>query len=333
MVECPKCGEEYDVDMDEREDKDCPNCGESLLKELPGYPNRMGTGTRNTIKISWDILKGNFKEIIIFLIVPTVILTVINWYNFWEIIVPVFSDLAPNTSSYYAKPEYSSYELRKGLAIGGTVSSLYWVLQHIFMGGIVRISHDSYKGKIVSPKKGLIEIKNRFFDLTGTSILTTLLLLGSFFISLVIGIDVCCFGMIGFLVSIFLFIIILYWIIFTYPILVLKGKGVIDSIKNSKKLSTSSGGILKFTFVIIFLYYTSSMFYAALVQIAFSPSFFKISIYHFTLQLGLQSLIIFLQLLVLSFCFICITVHYLKIRNEKIKNNKNFGLKNKKKKK
>jgi len=183
------------------------------------------------------------------------------------------------------------------------------------MGGMVRISRDSYVGKIVSPKKGLREIKNRFFDLTGTSILTILLLLGSFLISLVIGIKFCCLGSIGILISIFLFIIILYWIIFTYPILILKERGVINSIFSSRKLSRSRKGTLKFSFVIFLLYYTLSFFYAAIVQVAFSASFFKKSIYHLALQMGIQSIIILLQMLILSFCFICITVHYLKIRN------------------
>ena len=315
MVRCPQCGKEIDIDIGDREDKSCPNCGEDLLKELPGFPNRRGSGTRNTIKIAWDILKGNFRKIIIFLLVPVIILTIINWFTFWGIVVPTFSDLVPNTSSYYAETEYSTYDLVSGLLIGTGVTYLYWILQHIFMGGIVRISYDSYIGRIVSPKKGLREIKNRFFDLTGTSILTNLLLIGGFFISIVIGIKACCFGMIGILVSIFLFIIILYWIIFTYPILILKEKGVLDSILSSRKLSRSRNGTLKFTFVIIFLYYITNMFNSALGTTTFSASFFKESIYHLALQMGLQSFIIILQMLILSFCFICITVHYLKIRN------------------
>ncbi|MFW6375926.1 MAG: FmdB family zinc ribbon protein [Thermoplasmatota archaeon] len=313
MVKCPDCGKEYDIPIGEMADKSCPNCGEDLLKELPGFPNRRGRGSRNTVKIGWDILKKNFRKIIIFLLVPTIILTVVNWFTFWEIVVPAFSNLAPETSSYYATADHSTFDLVKGLAIGGGVSSSYWILQHIFMGGIVRMSRDSYIGRIVSPKKGLKEIKNRFLDLIGASILTTLLLLGSFFISLLIGIKVCCFGSVGILISVFLFIVILYWIIFTYPILILNGKGVIDSILSSRKLSISRKGTLKFTFVVFFIYYTFSWFFAGLVQFAFSASFFKKSIYHLVLQMGLQSLVIFLQLLVLAFSFICITVHYLKI--------------------
>ncbi len=317
MVKCPNCEKEYDIPVSEKEDKSCPNCGESLLKVLPGYPNRKGTGTRNTIKIAWDIVKKNIKTVLIFLLVPTIILTIINWITFWKLVVPTISELVPDTSSYYTKPEYSTYELVSGLLIGTGVTYLYWILQHIFMGGIVRISYDSYIGRIVSPKRGLKEIKNRFFDLTGTSILTNLLLLGGFFISIVIGIKACCFGVIGILVSIFLFIVILYWIIFTYPILILKGKGIIDSILNSRNLSRSRKGTLKFTFVIIIMYYITNMFNSALGTITFSASFFKKSIYYIVLQMGLQTVIIFFQLLILSFSFICITVHYLKVSKKK----------------
>lgn len=313
MVRCPQCGKEFDIDVGDREDKNCPNCGEDLLKVLPGFPNRKGTGTRNTIKIAWDILKSNLKKIVIFLILPTIVLTIVNGIAFWEVLIPIFSDLAPNTSSYHARPEHSDYQLIKVLAVGGGVSFLYWIIQHTFMGGIIEMSRDSYVGKIVNPKKGLKVIKQRFFDLLGTSFLISLFLMSGFFVSILIGTEFCCFGAIGILASVVLFIIILYWILFTLPILILDDKNILTSISESRSLSRSRDGTFKFTIAVLTMYYILNMTFFYLPSMAWSASFFKTSIYHLILQVGLQGFVVFLQLLVLAFTFICITIHYLKI--------------------
>lgn len=318
MVKCPECGKEYDIPICEKEDKSCPDCGESLLKVLPGYPNRKGTGTRNTIKIAWDILKSNLKEIVVFLLVPTFILLIINSILFWQIIIPTFSDLTSNVN-HVTRPEYSDIDLIKVLVAWIGFSFLYWIIQHTFMGGIIKMSRNSYIGRTVSPKKGLNVIKQRFFDLLGASFLISLFLMSGFFVSIFVGTEFCCFGVIGILVSVVLFIIILHGILFTLPILVLDDKSILTSISESRSLSRSRDGTFKFTIAILTMYYILNMTFFYLPSMAWSVSFFKTSIYHLILQIRLQGLVVFLQLLVLTFTFICITVHHLKIRrkNEK----------------
>lgn len=308
MVKCPECGKEYDVSVMKLEEKKCPNCGTSLLEELPTYPHLKGTGRRKTLLGSWYIFKGNLLPFLQFLLVPLALLFLLNMFTLWQ--MRTISTPATAISDFSTRPPYM-----KLILVGILGSFISFLIQLISMGGIVRLSRDAFVGKKVNPIRGLKTVKERIIPLTGSSSLIISILFGGFLISIIRGLNACCLGLIGVLFSIILSIILLYWFLFTLPIIVLQNKGILESLSLSKKMSTSREGVFLFTIIVIWLYGILNIPATNIVNPLWSSTFSQYGLIH-PFGIGMLLLSIFLQLVGGTFCFVSITTHYLRIGGE-----------------
>ncbi|MFO7889772.1 MAG: hypothetical protein R6V04_05460 [bacterium] len=309
-MRCPECGKEYDVQVSEMEDKNCRNCGTSLIKGLPGYPNRKKAGASSVLKISWDIFRGEILSLLRYLIVPVFIISVLSITAFFSI--NAVYDIGTLTAS--VGPERHQL-LKMGLVVG-FFSLIQWILQLIFMGGIVRFSRDAFVGRKVTAHRALSTVKNRLLCLTGASILFIIILIGPGLLSalLIYTTDIGCLGLICLLVSIILFVLFYHWFLYTLPILVLERRNPLSSIFKSRRLSISKIGSFKFSLMLLLLFIpVNGVILGPVAPIAWSGTFFEKGFSYLALQISMQVLFTLLMLLVLSFWFICITVNYLRI--------------------
>jgi len=309
-MRCTGCGKEYDVQVSEIEDESCHNCGTSLIKGLPGYPNRKKAGTSNVLKISWDIFRREIRSLLRYLIVPVFIISLLSITAFFGIdaLYDIGTLMDPAGSE-------TNNLLKMGVAMG-LFSLIQWILQLTFMGRIVRFSREAFVGRKVTAYRALNTVKDRLLGLTGASILFIILLIGpglltAFFIY---TIDIDCLGLIFLLVSIILFVLFYHWFLYTLPILVLEKRDPLSSIFKSRRLSKSKIGALKFSLLLLFLFIpVNGMILGPVAPIAWSGTFFKKGLSYLAIQISMQVLFTLLMLLVLSFWFICITVNYLRI--------------------
>jgi len=313
MVKCPSCSKKYDKPIGEFEDNTCPDCGRSLLSSLPGYPNRFGKDTKNSLSIAWRIFSSNFSQIILFLAIPTLIVFALNSAAFLQYEAPLYFELATGTEAIEDLERYQLMELFTYL-IAHTF--LIWIFQLACLGGIVSLSKRSFVGLDVNIKDGLKTVKDNFLKLIGVSTILVVLITGGFVTSavLVLFTEGFCAGGILFLVSSVLGLLFLIWFLYTIPIMVIEKKGVIRSLFESKKTGKIYGGTFKFFFLIFFLVSILNNPLSFAPQMIYSPTYYQQGIFHLILQFGLRWFLFLFQYMIFGFSMILISTHYMRLK-------------------
>lgn len=265
-----------------------------MAKVLPGYPNRRGTDAEGTISASFEILKINIGPFILYILIPTIILFAIQIATLMQtsrIIEgmggsPDFTDFYENMITLYS------------ILIPATFFRT--AVQMFFIGGIVKMAQEGFKGKRVSLSHGLSVLKENALMLVGAGILLTFLLN--------IGFALCCIGALVFC----------YWWMFTIPIIVLETKGVMDSLKTSKRFATNHG-TFGFTLAMIAIVIIFSVL-SVVINAITGTSGYSFGAMGGIGQINLLSpyllmgtfLNTFITSFALLFVSICITVHYIR---------------------
>ena len=314
MVKCPNCGKKYDKPIGEIEDNTCPDCGRSLLPSLPGYPNRFGKDTKNSLLTAWRIFSSNFSQIILFLAIPTLIVFALNSMAFWQYEMPVYFELLTGRETIESIERYQFMELFLYL-IANTF--LIWIFQLACLGGIVSLSKRSFVGLHVNFKDGLKTVKDSFLKLIVVSTILIVVITGGFVISgmLILFTEHVCAGGILLLVSALLGVLFLTWFLYTIPIMVLERKGVIPSIIESKKIGKRRGGTFKLFLLLFFLVNILSYPFNFAPQIIYSPTYYQLGIFQLILQFGLRGFLFLFQYMIFGFSMILISTHYMRLKH------------------
>ncbi|MFO8109713.1 MAG: hypothetical protein R6U17_04205 [Thermoplasmata archaeon] len=295
MPTCPNCNEDY---LQEREGR-CPRCGYYIgTNYSTSYPpitpeNDIG----GTLSTTLDILKENFTVILTFLLIPIIIVSIINIFSIWTIMSSMETLTGDEMELDALINFFSTLYL-----IALPLSIVVWIIELLFAGGIVGITKESFEGRSVNVDTGLGVIKNHALGVILAGILLSILLSVGIALCIIPGLLFC------------------YWWLFTIPILIIEGKGVLDAMsasKNFAKKNSTTG----FTIVIIVLVIVMSgvgNLIASLLSGAFMYSF------DFTAQevvvfgprvIVSQIIGSIVSVLVTALAIMCITVHYLRGRS------------------
>lgn len=294
MPECPECENYYEEDELNR--GRCPTCGRSLIRELPGYPNRRGKGITETFTIAFEMMKNNLLEYVKFLMIPLVILASMNIYMMWQM-----SNVLTSFSSFSSPEEIETIipALTNLMVLFIPMTLFRYILEFLIAGGIVKLTVDAFEGKAVDFTSGLSVIKEHLFSLVGAGVILTLLLSIGFALCLIPALFFC------------------YWWLFTVPIIILESKGLINAMKKSKRIAKwadTLGFTVAFIIIVLVLQGVGGTITSLLTN---TPNFYIGGLSGSTFHFGYMTIVgqvvgVFVQLLILSYAFTAVTTHYLR---------------------
>lgn len=215
MLKCPICEEPYGA-MAGREGR-CHSCGAKIGTD----PRLRGNDVSSTLSMAWDILKDNFKEIMMLWLIPLGIAIV-----FSITLILYMSYNIPDDD-----PAAALSMLATMLTIILPVSIGSVIIQLLFTGGLIGMVKEAFEKGTTKFSTGIATIKRYPLMIIATGVVVQLLVTLGLCLCLIPGLLLC------------------YWWLFALPIVVIEGERLGESLSSSRKFA-SQNETLGFTIVI-----------------------------------------------------------------------------------
>ncbi len=284
MKECPNCGTvcSYGQNI-------CPECGN---RNFP--PPNQGTDDRpflrgdldisETFSITIDIFSKNWVSFLAYWSIPVMLAVLLGFYSNWMAYRMVGTLPTADLSEVIQ-------DLMRILFLALSLSLVVWIIQLIFIGGLVGMTKEVYESGKTSVDTGFKYLKKYPLGVLGAGILLTILISIGLVLCLIPGLLFC------------------YWWVFTIPILVIEGKGISEAMSTSKDFADrfdTLGFTLVLMLVLVAFQILGGWMGSALSSLV--PGFY-------TAQMMLQPVFNgIVSLILVNLVTIALTVHYLRAR-------------------
>ncbi len=315
MPICQNCENFYTFE-EERTGR-CPRCGYNVGSRYPEpddpkpyRPNRTGTDISGTLSLTFSLIRDNFTNILVYLLIPILIVSIINIFATWTLI----SAMEPMTGGEVDETgmENMFSIIYTMLLIFIPLSMMTWMIEMLFAGGIVGMVKEGAQGKSMNVGTGFDVIKKHPLGLIGASIILTIVISLGTALCLIPGLIFC------------------YWWLFTIPIIVIEGVGISDAMSSSKKFAKDHG-TMGFTIVLIILIIVMSLIGSIIGGMISGVSLFSLDpAMQQTFVLGPRFIVSqfiggIISVLVTVVAVMCIAVHYLRGRPSFMQHVPDFG--------
>ncbi|MFO7991416.1 MAG: hypothetical protein R6U61_03860 [Thermoplasmata archaeon] len=212
MPLCPHCG--YYYEEGELYNNTCPRCRNQVEDEASKLwgRDRRGGDVKGSFKISFEILKSNIGSFAIFWLIPLALSIGLAVYQLHS-----FSSMTSNYSTEDPAAMYNS--MMKIYLTMIPLGLLQWVLQLLFIGGVVGMAKQGFETGKTDITKGFSVMKKYPIGIVGAGII----------LQMVVSFGLCLCVIPGLLFC--------YWWLFTIPAIVVEGKNISSAMERSKNFA------------------------------------------------------------------------------------------------